>query len=127
MDLVKPKKIFIVDSDQSFATSLKKHLTEKANHEVTIFDQCTDCLKSISGKPDVIILDNHLNTHQPDEATNLQLLEIIRKDYPDIHVIVVGDNEGYGTAMQTILIGAEQYLMKDKNTIASVSAMVDEL
>jgi two-component system response regulator AtoC len=126
MELNKPKKIFIVDADHQFATSLSSALADKANHEIHLFDNCTDCLNEFSHKPEIIILDNELN-EQHEKNENMKLLEVIRKDYPDVHVIVLARNEGYGTAMQTILKGAEQYLMKDENTISAVGLMVDEL
>jgi two-component system OmpR family response regulator len=127
MELTKAKKIYIVDDDSAFTASLKKDLEDKANHEVMVFTNCADCLNNLSEKPEIIILDNHLNSEQKDKETNLQLLDMIRKDYPDVHVIVLAKGEGYGTAMQTILHGAEQYLMKDENTIPAIHNMIGEL
>ena len=127
MKLTKPKKIFIVDADETFTSTLKNFLVNKGHHEVHIFRHCDDCLSAITDKPDIIILDNHLNTEQRDKASNMQLLEIIRKDYPDVHVIVLASNEGYGTAINAILHGAEQYVIKDSNTVPALETMVSEL
>jgi|GEM_PF-6575279 len=127
MELIKSKKIFIVDSDNGFSNSLRNFLVEKANHEVDIFTNCTDCLNEIPKKPEIIILDSHLNTEQADEKSHLQLLEVIHKEYPSMHVIMMGKNEGYGTAMQSILNGAEQFVIKDENTVATLGTMVSEL
>jgi len=127
MELVKPKKIFIVDEDGLFASQLKSTLVEKAGHEVHVFNNCADCLGAITDKPAIIILDNHLNSTQKDKETDMHLLDIIRRDYPDVHIIVLAKDEGYGTAMQTILHGAEQYLIKDEKTLEAVHTMVGEL
>lgn len=127
MELVKAKKIFIVDDDARFSSALKKDLVEKSNHDVSEFNNCADCLNGLSEKPEIIILDNHLNTLQKDKETNMQLLDIIKRDYPDVHVIVLAKGEGYGTAMQTILHGAEQYIIKDDNTISTIHSMIGEL
>jgi len=127
MELVKPKKIFIVEEDSLFASELKSSLIEKSGHEVHAFNNCADCLGAILDKPDIIILDNHLNNTQKDKATDMHLLDIIRRDYPDVHIIVLAKDEGYGTAMQAILHGAEQYLIKDNKTVESIHTMVGEL
>ena len=127
MELVKPKKIFIVDEDSLFASQLKSTLIEKAGHEVHVFGSCADCLGAIADKPAIIVLDNHLNNTEKDKATDMHLLDILRKDYPDVHIIVLAKEEGYGTAMQTILHGAEQYIIKDEKTLEAVHAMVGEL
>jgi DNA-binding NtrC family response regulator len=127
MELKKPKKIFIVDEDSSFTGLLKNELGGKANHDVFVYNNCADCLNNFSEKPDIILLDNHLNNTQKDKTTDMHLLDIIRKEYPDVHVIVLAKDEGYGTAMQTILHGAEQYLIKDANTPAAVHTMIGEL
>ena len=127
MELVKPKKIFIVEEDALFAGQLKSYLIDKAGHEVHSFNNCADCLATMTDKPDIVVLDNHLNSTQKDKDTDMHLLDIIRKDYPDVHIIVLAKDEGYGTAMQTILHGAEQYLIKDDKTVEAVHHMVGEL
>jgi DNA-binding NarL/FixJ family response regulator len=127
MELVKPKKIFIVEEDDLFVNKLKSYLIEKASHEVHSFGNCADCLAGMTDKPDIVVLDNHLNNTQKDKATDMHLLDIIRRDYPDVHVIVLAKDEGYGTAMQTILHGAEQYIIKDEKTVEAIHNMVGEL
>lgn len=127
MELVKPKKIFIVEEDALFADKLKSFLIEKGGHEVHVFNNCADCLTTIADKPAIIILDNHLNNTQKDKVTDMHLLDFVRKDFPDVHVIVLAKDEGYGTAIQTILHGAEQYIIKDDKTYETVHAMIAEL
>ena len=127
MELVKPKKIFIVEEDALFASELKSYLIDKSGHEVHSFNDCADCLATMTDKPHILVLDNHLNNTQKDKATDMHLLDIIRKDYPDVHVIVLAKDEGYGTAMQAILHGAEQYVIRDDKTMETVHTMVGEL
>lgn len=127
MELVKPKKIFIVEEDVLFSGQLKSFLIDKASHEVHAFNNCADCLGAMTEKPNILILDNHLNNTQKDKATDMHLLDIIRRDFPDVHIIVLAKDEGYGTAIQTILHGAEQYVIKDDNTMEVVHNMVGEL
>lgn len=127
MELVKPKKIFIVEEDALLTSQLKSSLIEKGSHEVHAFNNCADCLGAMTDKPEIVIIDNHLNTTQKDKATDMHLLDIIRRDFPDVHIIVLAKDEGYGTAMQTILHGAEQYLIKDDKTVDAVHDMVGAL
>ena len=108
MELVKPKKIFIVEEDSLFASNLKSSLIDKGSHEVHVFVNCADCLSAMTEKPEIIILDNHLNTIQKDKASDMHLLDIVRRDFPDVHIIVLAKDEGYGTAMQTITVALAQ-------------------
>ena len=125
MELIKPKKIFIVDDDVSFTQSLKKSLGDKTGHDVTVFRSCAECLEAMKDQPSTLVLDSHLNLEQRDKTNDLQLLDIVRKEYPNVHVIMLGKHEGYGTAMQTILHGAEQFVVKDENTATAVHDLME--
>jgi len=107
-----------------FADQLKSFLIEKGGHEVHVFKECALCLSAMTEKPEIVLLDNHLNNTQKDKSSDMHLLDIIRKDFPDVHVVVLAKGEGYGTAMQTILHGAEQYVIIDENTFETVHNMV---
>ncbi|MBL0071704.1 MAG: response regulator [Bacteroidetes bacterium] len=102
MDFAKPKKIFIVDDDSMLTEALKDYLTRKVAHNVTSFLTGEDCLKKLAETPDVIILDYYLNTVQKDAANGIEILQAIRKHYPNIRVIMLSSQERYSIAMKTI-------------------------
>ena len=127
MDNGKPKKIFIVDDDPMLTEALGDYLTRKVAHEVQSFQTGEECLQHLDEGPNVIILDYYLNTIQKDAANGMEILQIIKKDHPRIHVIMLSSQEHYGVAMKTILKGAEQYVIKDEDAFEKIAKMVSEM
>ncbi|MCX6246769.1 MAG: response regulator [Bacteroidetes bacterium] len=127
MDLDKPKKIFIVDDDTMLTEALKDYLTRRTLNEIRIFNTGEECLKHLTAKPDVIILDYYLNSVQKDAADGMEILQVIRKHYPDIHVIMLSSQDHYAIALQTLQKGAEQYVIKDKEAFGKIESMIREL
>ena len=124
MDLEKPKKIFIVDDDTMLTEALKDYLTRKTLNEIHIFNTGEECLKHLTENPEFIILDYYLNSVQKDAANGMEILQVIRKHYPDIHVIMLSSQEHYAIALQTIQKGAEQYVIKDETAFEKIASMI---
>jgi DNA-binding NarL/FixJ family response regulator len=127
MEIGKAKKIFIVDDDIMLTEALKDWLTRNIPHQVSTFNTGEDCLKHLSDKPDVIVLDYYLNTVSKDAANGIEILRAIKKCDPSIHVIILSSQEHYGIAMQTIQKGAAQYVIKDENAFQKISSMINDL
>ncbi len=126
MEIAKPRKIFIVDDNVLFTQVLSEYLVRKVPHEIRVFYTGEECLKHIHEHPDVVILDFYLNTVQKDAADGLEILEAIRKHYPDIHILMLSSQESYAKALQTIQKGAEQYVIKDDSAFENIVKMIQE-
>jgi len=126
MEFQKAKKIFVVDDDPLMAEALQDYLTRKIPHQVLSFKTGEECLNCIDEKPDVVVLDYYLNSVSKDAANGMEILEQIKKHYPDIHVIMLSSLERYGTAMQTIQKGAEQYVIKDDKAFEKIAIIISE-
>lgn len=127
MEFNKAKKIFVVDDDPFIRETLKDHLTQDTKHEVSVFKTGEECLRQLEEKPDVIILDYHLNSQTKDAATGLEILTAIKKHFPQIPVIMLSSQERYALAMQTIQKGAEQYVVKDKTAFEKIAEIIREM
>lgn len=127
MNSGKSKKIFIVDDDAMLTEALTDYLTRKVSHKISSFHTGEDCLKHLSENPDVIILDYFLNAVHKDAANGMEILQTIKKDYPQMHIIMLSGQERYGVALQTIQKGAEQYVIKDKDAFEKINQMIDAL
>lgn len=125
MDYTKPKKIFIVDDDMMLTEALKDYLTRKVAHDVRIFSTGEECIQHLNENPDFIILDYFLNSVQKDAANGMEILQVIKKNFHHIHVIMLSNQERYSIALQTIQKGAEQYVIKDEAAFEKIAAMID--
>jgi len=127
MALSKVKKIFIIDGDPMLREALQDWLTRKVPHQIRLFNTGEECLEYMYENPDVIVLDYYLNTVSKDAADGMQILQQLKKLYPDIHVIMLSSQEKYGIAMQTIQKGAEHYVVKDENSFETIAAIINEI
>lgn len=121
------KKIFIVDDDEMLSMALEDYLTRKTLHEVQIYHTGEECLKNLRAQPDVVILDFNLNSVSKDAVNGLHVLEAIKKINKNIHVIMLSSQEAYGTALQTINKGAEEYVIKDEDAFEKITSIVNSL
>ena len=122
-----PKKIFVVDDDPMLTMALEDYLTRKTPHQVTVFETGEACLKNLAEGPDVIILDYYLNSIHKDAANGMEILQTIKKQLPNAHVIMLFSQERYGIAMQTLIKGAEQYVIKDETAFEKIAGMIDAM
>ncbi|MEO5572401.1 MAG: hypothetical protein ABIT08_10135 [Bacteroidia bacterium] len=127
MEFIKPRKILILNADLKFSQALKSYLTRTVNHEIHSFENFDDLLKNSIDPPEIIIISHFQKSSENEASKRIEILESIKKNYPGIHIIVIADHEGYGTAMQTILKGAEQYVINDIDTFEKINAMLSEL
>jgi CheY-like chemotaxis protein len=123
----KIKKIFIVDDDEMIAKVLKEYLTRTIPHPVSIFSTGEECLQKLYEEPDVIILDYYMHADSKEAADGLELLSVIKKELPAVHVIMLSSQERYGVALQSIQKGAERYVIKDESAFEEINAIINEI
>ena len=126
MNFGKAKRIFVVDDDMMMREAMLDVLTRTVPHKVSVFSTGEECLKHIGEGVDVIVLDYQLNSVQKDAANRMEILETIKKYYPNVKVIMLSSQERYAVAMQTIQKGAEQYVIKDEKAFQQVADMINE-
>ena len=119
------RKVFIVDDDVMLTEALKDFIKRKTPHEVITFGTGEECLKHAGEKPDVVILDYYQNTEQKDAANGMEVLQSIKKYYPDIHVVMLSSQERYAVAMQTIQKGAEHYVIKNEKSFDEIVSILN--
>lgn len=120
------KKIFVVDDDEMLLEAIEDYITRKTKHTVQLFKTGEECLENLDQEPDVIILDYNLNAVSKDAANGMKILETIKKINRDVRVIMLSSQEAYGTAMQTINKGAEEYVIKDESSFEKIVAICNE-
>ncbi|GCD78210.1 acetoacetate metabolism regulatory protein AtoC [Thermaurantimonas aggregans] len=104
-------KIFLVEDDEFYGKLLKHHLSLNPDYEVELFTSGRELLENLYKKPNVISLDYTL----PD-MSGANVLRDIKKQYPEIPVIIVSGQEDITTAVTLLKEGAYDYIVKDKDT-----------
>lgn len=101
-------RIFIVEDDLLYGEMLRHHLALNPDNEIYLYRNGEECLKNMYREPKMVSLDYSL----PD-MSGLDIMRRIKKDYPEIPVIIVSGQEDISTAVTLLREGAYDYFVKD--------------
>ena len=121
---IQQKNIFVVDDDEMMVELLADHLRKNPLHKVTAFSTGEECIASLSLGPDVIILDYQLNNIVPDAGDGMQILQQIKKLDKTVKVIMLSSQDEYGKALQTVMKGAQEYVVKNDDAFRRIDAIL---
>lgn len=108
---LKSISIDIVEDDALYSSVLSHYLSLNPDYQVRKFNTAASFLKVIHEKPDVVTLDYSL----PD-ATGDALLKQIKELSPETKIIIVSAQEDIKVAIDLLKKGADEYIVKDKET-----------
>lgn len=117
--------IFIVEDNKVFTLALKADIeTEFANKSITIYsfetgEKCMEKFKEI--KPQLVILDFHLNTEYPDAADGIKVLDWIKKQNKETNVIMLTSNDNLDIAIKSFKHGASDYVVKTETQFKKIN------
>jgi DNA-binding NtrC family response regulator len=100
-------RVLVVDDDDEMRILLRRTL-EFDGYQVTERDRGTHVLEALRGAPfDLIILDKEMPG-----LTGLDLLPILRREFPQVPVVLVTAFGGRQIAASALRLGAASYLEK---------------
>ncbi|OFX34489.1 MAG: hypothetical protein A2X08_10290 [Bacteroidetes bacterium GWA2_32_17] len=109
-------KIFIVEDNNVFALALKADLeTSFVNMPIQIhlFETGEKCMEKLKQeKPQIVILDYHLNSKNSDAADGVKVLDWIKKENNETYVIMLTRDDNIDIALQSLKHGANDYVVK---------------
>lgn len=109
--------IFIVDDDKLLAHALKNEIRnhfEEENVQVLTFEAGELCEPFLKNKPDIAIVDYHLNSRFKDARNGVEIIEMIKKQSPDTEVILFTRDDNLGLAVEAFQNGANEYVIKNE-------------
>jgi two-component system OmpR family response regulator len=113
MNLVKHRTLFLVDDD---AIYLKLLEIEFMQYDFTIESFLTgeDCIKNMSHKPDIIILDFHLDSVNRSALSGISTLDKIKEFNINIPVVMLSAEDRVDVAVNCISHKAFDYVVKSE-------------
>ena len=121
------KKIFVVDDEEMFAMMVSDHLQKNPDYDISVFHTGEEAIAELHQEPDVVILDYQLNTVVPDAQDGVHILQAIKKIDKDTTVIMLSSQDNYNKALQTIIKGVLEYVVKDDNAFVRIDKILSEL
>lgn len=86
--------IFIVDDDKIYL-SLVKNSLKRANFLIYDFTSGEECLEHLDIKPDLVILDYHLDGVNPYAMTGDKISEKIAEKLPETEIIIISSDSKF--------------------------------
>jgi len=106
----KPFKIYVVEDDDWYNRLLVHTLGLNPDYEILSFFSGKEFLAQMHNPPDLITLDFRL----PD-MTGLEILKVLKTEYPDIHVVVISEQDDIDTVVDLLKFGAYDYIVKTRD------------
>ena len=109
-------KIFVIDDEHFMRESLKAFINQNYPlDEVTVFDNGAEALGQLYTRPDLVILDYHLNLDNHEAENGIEILKKITTAFPSMPVIFLSAQEDPRVAADSIKYGAYDYVVKNEN------------
>ena len=104
-------RLFIVEDNFLYSYMLETTLKECGNFKITSFTTAEECIEMLRNKPDLIILDYHLNGGM----NGLEAFQIIHQKNPRVPVIILSSQTDVQVAADILHKGAFDYIEKKDN------------
>ena len=120
-------KIFLVDDDALFLKLLEIQFKEEADLDIYTFATGELCLQELDLKPDLIVLDYHLDGVDKSAMTGIETLDKIKLHTPSVAVVILSSQDKIEVAVDCMHHKAYDYVVKSetafmrlKNILAAI-------
>jgi len=113
-------KVFLVDDDVLFLKSLEIEFLHHTDFTVETFPTGELCLAALSRKPDVIILDYHLDGIEKTAMNGIEILDKIKAFNPDIPVLMLSSQDKIDVAVSCMHHKALDYVVKSETAFLRI-------
>ncbi len=117
-------KLFLVDDDALFLKSLEIEFLQHADFIIKTFASGEILLDNLSGNPDVIILDYHLNGIDKDAIDGIATLDKIKNVKPDIPVVILSSQDKIEVAVNCMHHLAFDYVVKSETAFVRLQKII---
>lgn len=110
--------VFIVDDNKVYL-NLMKHSLKRENFNVMTFTSGEECLNFLELKPDLIILDYHLNGVNPYAMNGDEVSKLIHNQLPKTEIVIVSADKKFQFISDIHL--SKRLIFKDHKMIKKVN------
>jgi two-component system, OmpR family, response regulator len=114
MSTLEKIKIFLVDDDAVFLKNLEIEFLDHADIEIETFSSGESCVENLTKKPDIVILDYHLDGIDAAAMNGVDTLDKIKAYSEDIAVIMLSSQDSIDVAVNCMHHKAYDYVIKSE-------------
>ena len=119
--------LFLVDDDALFLKSWEIEFLSKPNFVIETYATGELCLANLSQKPDIIILDYHLNGIDKNAINGLETLEKIKIKNSTIPVIMLSSQDKIEIAVNCMHGKASDYIVKSETAFVRLQVTIENI
>ncbi|MDB5276955.1 MAG: histidine kinase [Ferruginibacter sp.] len=120
-------KIFLVDDDALLLKSLEIDFAMHTKYTVETFATGELCIANLSFKPDVIILDYHLDGIEVAVMNGLETLQKIKLFNPDLPVVMLSSQDKIEVAVNCMHHKAFDYVVKSETAFIRLQRIIETI
>jgi two-component system, OmpR family, response regulator len=122
-----PITIFIIEDNEIYSKALVRWLQQKLPEAETVSFKVGELAVDSKIKPNVIIVDYHLNANYYDAADGLTIVNEIRGKWGVVPVIMLTSQMDVMVAVKAAKLDRLYYVQKDDHSFEQVIEMVKEI
>jgi DNA-binding NtrC family response regulator len=120
-------KLFLVDDDVVYLKALEIQFLENADFDVETFATGELCIANLSKKPDIIILDYHLDGMEKNAMNGLETLTKIKEFDANIPVIMLSCQDKIEVAVSCMRHKAFDYVVKSETAFVRLQKLISRI
>ena len=120
-------KLFLVDDDAVFLKALEIQFLEHADFEIETFATGELCIENLHKKPDVVILDFHLDGIEKNAINGLETLDRIKNDNIETPVIMLSSQDKIEVAISCMHHNAFDYVVKSETAFVRLRKIISTI
>lgn len=119
------RHLFIVDDEPIQNEMLKDYLDERYLYKIKAFESGEDAIKDMELRPEIVVLDYHLNSNNPNSMNGVEVLKTIKDIAPETQVIMLSGQDKIDVGVDTMKYGAFDYVVKGESAFARVENIIN--
>lgn len=120
-------KIFLVDDDAVFLKLLEIDFLQNTGFLIFTFPNGELCLENMAQKPDLIILDYHLDGIDKNAMNGLATMDKIKEIDPDVPVVILSSQDKIDVAINCMHHKAFDYVVKSETAFLRLQKIISTL
>ena len=127
MNAQEKKLIYLVDDDEWYVELMSMRLQPNEEYQIKTFTTGENMLKNLTEAPDLIVLDNNLNSNDPTAKNGKEVMEELVKKNINVPVILLSGNEDVSTAVKLLKYNASDYIVKGDDALDKLAESIKKI
>jgi two-component system, OmpR family, response regulator len=120
--------MFIIDDDAVQREMIKDYMADRYKFDIKTFEDGESAFDAVSKfKPEIMVLDYHLNAQNPSAKNGVDVLKQIKSLSPNTAVVMFTGEDKLETALESMRNGAYDYVVKGESAFNKIEKVINNL